>query len=135
MCWRYLSSRAVTRQVLSAQTSLTSVFGMGTGGPSQQSTPTIQFGRLSPSNFYILTHIFRFVKNFFQKIMIFLWVQDAPTNIQSSHQLKDISPPFTKTSTDFVSSKISTDFSPEMVRHTPFPSRLRKVRRSPSCMT
>ena len=39
-CWHYLSSRAVTRQVLSALVSLTSVFGMGTGGPSQQSTPT-----------------------------------------------------------------------------------------------
>ena len=40
LCWHYLSSRAVARQVLSAQTSLTSVFGMGTGGPSQQSIPT-----------------------------------------------------------------------------------------------
>ena len=40
-CWHYLSSRAVTRQVLSAQMSLTSVFGMGTGGPSPQSTPTV----------------------------------------------------------------------------------------------
>ena len=40
VCWRYLSSRAVARQVLSAQMSLTSVFGMGTGGPSLQSTPT-----------------------------------------------------------------------------------------------
>ena len=30
----YLSSRAVTSQVLSAQASLTAVFGMGTGGPS-----------------------------------------------------------------------------------------------------
>ena len=39
-CWHYLSSRAVARQVLSAQTSLTSVFGMGTGGPSLQSIPT-----------------------------------------------------------------------------------------------
>lgn len=39
-CWHYLSSRAVTRQVLSALVSLTSVFGMGTGGPSQQSIPT-----------------------------------------------------------------------------------------------
>ena len=39
-CWRYLSSRAVTRKVLSAKVSLTSVFGMGTGGPSPQSTPT-----------------------------------------------------------------------------------------------
>ena len=39
-CWHYLSFRAVTRQVLSALVSLTSVFGMGTGGPSQQSIPT-----------------------------------------------------------------------------------------------
>ena len=39
-CWHYLSSRAVARQVLSARVSLTSVFGMGTGGPSQQSIPT-----------------------------------------------------------------------------------------------
>ena len=34
LCSRYLSSQAVTRQVLSAHMSLTSVFGMGTGGPS-----------------------------------------------------------------------------------------------------
>ena len=48
-CWHYLSSRAVARQVLSARVSLTSVFGMGTGGPSQQSIPTSS-GRLSPSS-------------------------------------------------------------------------------------
>ena len=42
LCWRYLSSRPVTRQVLSAKVCLTSVFGMGTGGPTPQSTPTIQ---------------------------------------------------------------------------------------------
>ena len=40
LCWQYLSSRQVTLQVLSAQMSLTSVFGMGTGGPSSQSIPT-----------------------------------------------------------------------------------------------
>ena len=40
LCWRYLFSQPVTRQLSSAQTSLTSVFGMGTGGPSPQSTPT-----------------------------------------------------------------------------------------------
>ena len=40
MCRRYLFSRSVSRQVSSAQMSLTSVFGMGTGGPSSQSTPT-----------------------------------------------------------------------------------------------
>ena len=37
----YLSSQAAARQVFSAQVSLTSVFGMGTGGPSPQSTPTM----------------------------------------------------------------------------------------------
>ena len=41
LCWHYLSSRAVARQVLSARMSLTSVFGMGTGGPSSQSIPTM----------------------------------------------------------------------------------------------
>ena len=40
LCWHYLSSRQVTLQVLSPQMSLTSVFGMGTGGPSSQSIPT-----------------------------------------------------------------------------------------------
>ena len=40
VCRHYLFSRAVTSQVSSAQMSLTSVFGMGTGGPSSQSTPT-----------------------------------------------------------------------------------------------
>ena len=39
--------RAVASQVSSAPASLTSVFGMGTGGPSRQSTPTIHFCRLS----------------------------------------------------------------------------------------
>ena len=37
----YLSSRAVASQVLSARVSLTAVFGMGTGGPSPLTTPTI----------------------------------------------------------------------------------------------
>ena len=36
-----LSSRSVSRQVLSALVSLTSVFGMGTGGPSPLKTPTM----------------------------------------------------------------------------------------------
>ena len=43
LCWRYLFFRPVSRQVSSAQVSLTSVFGMGTGGPSLQSTPTYFF--------------------------------------------------------------------------------------------
>ena len=36
-----LSSRTVSREVLSALVSLTSVFGMGTGGPSPFETPTL----------------------------------------------------------------------------------------------
>ena len=36
-----LSSRAAARQVFSALKSLTTVFGMGTGGPSSLSTPTL----------------------------------------------------------------------------------------------
>ena len=38
-----LSSRAASSQVLWAQTSLTSVFGMGTGGPSLLKTLTMNF--------------------------------------------------------------------------------------------
>ena len=38
----YLSSRAVASQVFSTLKSLTSVFGMGTGGTSSQSTPTLR---------------------------------------------------------------------------------------------
>jgi hypothetical protein len=36
----YLFSRAVSSELSSAQVSLTSVFGMGTGGTSPSSTPT-----------------------------------------------------------------------------------------------
>ena len=53
LCWRYLFFRPVSRQVSSAQVSLTSVFGMGTGGPSLQSTPTHFFlkEKVSKKNF------------------------------------------------------------------------------------
>ena len=44
LCWHYLSSRQVALQVLSTRMSLTSVFGMGTGGPSPQSIPTMWMG-------------------------------------------------------------------------------------------
>ena len=40
LCRHYLFFRAASSQVFSAQMSLTTVFGMGTGGPSSQSTPT-----------------------------------------------------------------------------------------------
>ena len=49
LCWHYLFSRPVTRQVSSTNTSLTSVFGMGTGGPSYQSAPTIYVNDRRPS--------------------------------------------------------------------------------------
>ena len=45
----FLFSQAVTSQLSSALLSLTSVFGMGTGGPSASSTPTI--------NLYILSFL------------------------------------------------------------------------------
>ena len=60
LCRRYLSSRSVSRQVFSAQVSLTSVFGMGTGGPSPQSTPTYfpskrKVSKRNSNNFLLLT--------------------------------------------------------------------------------
>ena len=45
-----LSSQAVTRQVFSTLMSLTSVFGMGTGGSSSPLAPTIYFRVLYPQN-------------------------------------------------------------------------------------
>ena len=42
-----LSSQAVSRQVLSTRMSLTSVFGMGTGGTSSSLTPAIYLKHLS----------------------------------------------------------------------------------------
>ena len=66
LCWRYLSSRAVTRKVLSAQMSLTSVFGMGTGVPSPQSTPTIYLSSgFCPRTFIIIPPLDSLVKRFF----------------------------------------------------------------------
>ena len=48
-CLRYLFSRPVPRQLSSAYMCLTSVFGMGTGGPTRQSTQTHYWKRFSPS--------------------------------------------------------------------------------------
>ena len=44
-----LSSRTVARKVFSPLQSLTSVFGMGTGGPSAFVRPTFRFFRIDPS--------------------------------------------------------------------------------------
>ena len=46
----YLFSQVVSNQVSSAQPSLTSVFGMGTGGSSSPLAPTIYFRVLYPQN-------------------------------------------------------------------------------------
>ena len=43
----YLSSQAVASQVFSALMSLTTVFGMGTGGPSSLSLPTFLYYNIS----------------------------------------------------------------------------------------
>ena len=77
LCSRYLSSRAVARQVLSAQMSLTSVFGMGTGGPSSQSTRTIWMAfnhryikSLAASNsIWIIAPLISAVKRKFKKLV------------------------------------------------------------------
>ena len=57
-----LFSQAVSSQVFSAPLSLTSVFGMGTGGPSASSTPTVSRGL-----HYIITYT-RKNQVFFEKI-------------------------------------------------------------------
>ena len=75
LCWQYLSSRQVTLQVLSAQMSLTSVFGMGTGGPSSQSLPTrldgfeaiVYVKSFSALNSFILPLLFVAVNSSFSK--------------------------------------------------------------------
>ena len=61
----YLFSRAASRRVSSAQASLTSVFGMGTGGPSPQSTPTI-YAVFWQLNYYITA--FYICQVFFQNV-------------------------------------------------------------------
>ena len=56
-----LSFQSVSRQVLSAQVSLTAVFGMGTGGPSPLKTPTIVNGCCQ-----ILPYLLSAVKQFWE---------------------------------------------------------------------
>ena len=47
----FLSSQSVSRQVLSASECLTTVFGMGTGGTIQASSPDILFECLHIQNY------------------------------------------------------------------------------------
>ena len=54
LCWRYLSSQAVASQVLWTEMSLTTVFGMGTGGPSSESAPTICHRALLENKLYYI---------------------------------------------------------------------------------
>ena len=60
----YLFSRAASRQVSSAQMSVTSVFGMGTGGPSSQSTPTfrVPLGTIYKQFYLFITYYALFKK-------------------------------------------------------------------------
>ena len=51
-----LSSQVVANQVLSTLMSLTSVFGMGTGGPSWSLIPTV-YARLSPIHNLIYVNV------------------------------------------------------------------------------
>ena len=51
----FLSSRAVSHQILSAFVSLTFVFGMGTSGSSQLSSPSLQI--VQHNHIYIFTTI------------------------------------------------------------------------------
>ena len=53
-----LSFRAASSQVFSAQVSLTSVFGMGTGGPSLWKSPTILLSLVKEQN-VLLKSLFR----------------------------------------------------------------------------
>ncbi len=55
--WVAAFFRDVTIQVSSAPLSLTSVFGMGTGGPSTSSTPTVQLS-VVPDDFVIIARCF-----------------------------------------------------------------------------
>ena len=67
LCRHYLFSRAASSQVSSAQMSLTTVFGMGTGGPSSQSTPTHETVHLVNAR-DILTEQNTNCKHFFAKM-------------------------------------------------------------------
>ena len=49
----YLSSRAASSQVFSARQSLTSVFGMGTGGPSASISPTLHLQGFEPGTHWL----------------------------------------------------------------------------------
>ena len=76
-----LFSRAVTSQVFSAPLSLTSVFGMGTGGPSASSTPTIQFAFFQEH--LLLYHFVRNKSRVFYNFFIFSDFYDREGIIQN----------------------------------------------------
>ena len=86
LCWRYLSSRPVTRQVLSAKVCLTSVFGMGTGGPTPQSTPTFVWASFA-SGYTLKTEHRNFILLFTTRLSLSL----LASNCRSSPRLISIS--------------------------------------------
>ena len=80
-----LFSRAVTSQVSSAPASLTSVFGMGTGGPSRQSTPTVCFFAVVPDDSYIIPQRSGKCNPFFQKFLKIFEVRKCRVNPGDKH--------------------------------------------------
>ena len=67
LCWRYLSSQAVASQVLWTEMSLTTVFGMGTGGPYPNQHQLYVIERYSKTNNIILSFA-PFVKTLFKVV-------------------------------------------------------------------
>ena len=64
----YLFSQAVSSQLSSAQVSLTSVFGMGTGGTSPSSTPAIHMALPHASLFLEGIYLQNWISNCFQQM-------------------------------------------------------------------
>ena len=73
LCRHYLFFRAASSQVSSAQMSLTTVFGMGTGGPSLQSTPTHETLYLVNARDILTEHIPK-CKSFFHFFHFFMFL-------------------------------------------------------------
>ena len=70
-CSNYLSSRAVASKVFSAQVSLTSVFGMRTGGTSPLTSPQWYIYKLSLEHIFFvgvyIIHLFLNLVNLFTR--------------------------------------------------------------------
>ena len=97
----YLFSRAAARQVSSAQVSLTSVFGMGTGGPLPQSTTTVS--SFDDKRNYIIRNVVcqHFFNIFFGQAIIFasviisgMEIRDKRVESETALTERVVSPPY-----------------------------------------